>query len=159
MERAGRGEGDDCQPARQRPELPHSQPVRGAAVEGDRPEVGKGGSESSQIIRLVIADRRVGAAWPLRLGHDIPQADARSLQCRQSLVIIQPLQIDSSRRRQQSPELVLRIGVITLRGQRAVARQAAADEQTSVPVDNGREGSLEHRSIPWRENTALRNAA
>jgi len=155
VEGAARGEGDqgDVRDARQ---LLRPVAEGGGAVEADRAEIGQGADQAGEIIAYGIADGGVAAALAAGAGDDIPQADMRRQQGGQAGFEIKLKKIAADDAGHEAPELVLRMGIITLRGERAVSRQAAEDQQADPGRDDRGEGAfLRHGGVSLSAGGAL----
>ncbi|VVT05966.1 hypothetical protein SPHINGO391_380011 [Sphingomonas aurantiaca] len=143
MERAARRERDDLGSA----EIPAKQLQalfqRGATVERDRAQIGQRRDQPGNVVARDIEDRGVGAPRASRRSDHVPHCDPLRTQRPKPVVIVERSKVAPDDRRHQLPELVLRMRIITLRGERTVARQAAKDEDSGIRVGDGREGVLE----------------
>ena len=83
-------------------------------MNADRPELGQGRGERGEVARLVEADVGVEAALAGRGGDRVPEADSGVEQGVEPRLIVERDEVAPDHRADQPPELVLRMGVITL---------------------------------------------
>ncbi len=98
---------------------------------------------------LGIANRRIETSDTPRRGDGIPQRNARALQRRQPICVVERRKVASDCLSGKVPEPVLRMRVIASRRERCLARQAAEDENPRAGIgDRGECGLADQKAVP-----------
>ena len=88
--------------------------------------------QGREIVQLRIADRRVQAAFAVAAAVHVPQRQPLVAQGLQPGFVAERYQVGLPQLRQNLPELVLRMPVVALLGQRACPREAAQQQQPRI---------------------------
>ena len=113
-----------------------------AAVEGDHAEVGQIGDQRREVVRLGFADLAVAAHVPFGAADHVPQPDLGLAQRGQPVGIGQVRERLANDRAEQAPELVRRMRIILLLGERADAGQAPENQQSRIGRDVRRKAGV-----------------
>src|SRR4029079_16138008 len=92
-------------------------------IEADRLQCREVVEQMLDAVVRGLADRLIEASAPRCRGDHVPQADAAFGQPLQPLLVGTRLQLLPDRTAEQPPELIGRMGIITVRGERGVAGQ------------------------------------
>ena len=101
-----------------------------------------------QVLDAVVlgfADRLIETAQPASRSDNVPQPNSPFGKPLEPPFVIERLKVFADRCAEQSPELIGRMRIVSLRRERGVARQAAKDEQAGIaPRDRGEAGFDAH---------------
>ncbi len=115
------------------------------AVEADSPQARRQGYQARKIVEPRVLDSFIAAALAFAGRHHVPDRDAQALHRAHALGVRHAGRRQSRLRRNDFPEMILRVRVIFACRQRGHRRKAAEDQGLGPGIDQGRQASLSHR--------------